>query len=187
MGGAFSNSLASRLFVFEEFYKLLDGYGRITYFGDASGVLFVKMPTLAHEALVTKVMDTTQRQIPATDARRSAIMRVGATRYDTIHGLTGSKEADDGIIPMKELFAGATFPSFVFEVAYTQSLAAAHKAKDWWSQNSTPGYPQDEVRNVLISKIEDDKLCRIGFELWRRCHASEDGLHTAEVIRATAG
>jgi hypothetical protein len=153
---------------FEDFYQLLDGRGRITYFGGASGVLFVKMPKLQHEAVTMTVMDIAQRQIPTMGARGSDIMRVGATRHDSMHELAGSKEADDGIMLMDKLLAGATFPSFVLEVAYTQSLAAARKAKDWWFQNSAPGHPWGEVRNVLIAKIGDDKLGNIDFEVWRR-------------------
>jgi len=152
--------------VFEEFYKLLDGRGRITYFGSTSGVLSVKMPTLHHESVTTTVIDVAKRQVPA-------VIRVGATRCDSIHTLAGAKEPDDGVMPRHMLFAGAVFPPLVLEVANTQSLTAARKAMRWWFNNSARNHPRGEVRNVIIVKIhhihdDDNKHSKIYFEVWRR-------------------
>jgi hypothetical protein len=153
-GGSFLKFSGISPSVFEEFYTLLDG--RITYFGAASGVLFVKMPTLRHETVLTMTMDITKRQVP-----ECSILRVRSTRYESVRNLA-AKEGDDGILPMHQLFAGATFPSFVFEVAYTQSPADVREAMKWWFCNT------DEVRYVLIANITDTNLGEIIFELWRR-------------------
>jgi len=107
-------------------------------------------------------MDAAQRQMPARD-----ILRVGSTRYESDGNLT-AKEADDGIITTDRLLTGATFPSFVLEVANSQSLADARKAIKWWFQNSSPNDPRDEVQCGLIAKIGDARLGEIIFELWRR-------------------
>jgi len=161
-GGSFLKFSGVSPSVFEEFYTLLAGRGRVTYFGAANGLLFVKMPTLQHEVVATKTMDAAQRQMPAKD-----ILRVGSARYESDRNIS-AKEADDGIIAMPRLLAGATVPSFVLEVANSQSLADAREAIQWWFQNSSPNDPRGGVQCGLIAKVGDAKLGEIMFELWRR-------------------
>jgi hypothetical protein len=164
-GGSFIKFSGVSPLVFEEFYTLLDSHGRVTYFGAASGVLVVKMPNLWHEVVAIKTMDVAQRQLPAKD-----FLRVGSTRYESDDGSLAAKEADDGIIPKHRLLGrgGVSVPSFVLEVANTQSLADARESIKWWFQKSSPNNPQRGVQCGLIAKIGDPTLGDITFELWRR-------------------
>ena len=163
-GGSFLKFSGVSPPIFEEFYTLLDGRGRVTYFGAASGVLMVKMTKLWHEVVKVKAINVTERQIPTED-----VLRIGSTRYDSHSGNSGAaKEADDGIIPKHRLLSGRGVPSFILEVANTQSLADARKSIQWWFQNLSPNNPRAGVQYGLIVKIGNAKLGDITFELWQR-------------------
>ena len=159
-GGSFLKFSGVSPPIFEEFYALLDGRGRVTYFGAASGVLVVKMTKLWHEVVKTKAINVAERQIPTKD-----VLRVGSTRYESHYGNLGAKEADDGIMPKHRLLGGYGVPSFVLEVANTQSLADARKAIQWWFQNLSPNNAQHGVQYGLIVKISNAKLGNITFKL----------------------
>ena len=162
-GGSFLKFSGVSPPIFEEFYTLLDGRGRVTYFGAASGVLMVKITKLWHEVVKIKAINATERQIPTKD-----VLRVGSTRYESHCGNMGAKEADDGIMPKHRLLSGRGVPSFVLEVANTQSLADARETIQWWFQNLSPNNPQYGVQYGLIVKIVNAKLGDITFELWQR-------------------
>ena len=161
-GGSFLKFSGVSPPIFEEFCALLDGRGRLTYFGAASGVLMVKMPKLWHEVVKVKAINVTERQIPTKD-----VLRVGSTRYESHNGNGGAKEADDGIMPKHRLLSGRGVPSFVLEVANTQSLADTREAIQWWFQNLSPNNRQHGVQYGLIVKIGNAKLGDITFELWQ--------------------
>jgi len=157
---AFSNSQAFRLRFLKSFTRCSTVAVASPYFGAASGVLVVKMTKLWHEVVKTKAINVAERQIPTKD-----VLRVGSTRYESHYGNLGAKEADDGIMPKHRLLGGYGVPSFVLEVANTQSLADARKAIQWWFQNLSPNNAQHGVQYGLIVKISNAKLGNITFKL----------------------
>lgn len=108
---------------FERFYKLFEGCGRVTYFGEG-GLLLVKMPGREHEVALTTLTDYIRYQTIEMGLHTTCI-RSGATRFDGANG--AAKEGDDGFLPKR---LGRSVPTIVIEVAYSQNLVQAHFAKD---------------------------------------------------------
>lgn len=61
---------------------------------------------------------------------RRELVHVRASRYDSIHPDGCAKEPDDGFEPTQYRDGPGAFPTFVMEVANTQTLHQVHVAKD---------------------------------------------------------
>ena len=118
--------------VFENFYNNLeldDRNSRATYLGADSGILLVKMPSDVHEMAKGTAIGYMLGQATHMDLL-DEIVPIGSARYDSITDTGAAKEPDDGFSPTLHRFKGGDFPTFVIEVAYSQSLQCAREAKD---------------------------------------------------------
>ncbi len=156
---------------FEEFYvELHKRHGRavrLTYFGDTSQILFVKMPTRPHETSLETMVYRLRRQLDDMDLSDDFSF-IGATKFQSSNKGGAVKEGDNGIVPLG-VRESNRFPSLAIEVAYSEKLKEARQDKDWWFDNSPPGNDRGDVKAVLLLDIvQGDKLDTINMELWHR-------------------
>jgi len=101
--------------------------GRITFFGDESGLLFFRMPRPVHETahlfLFNKILFWIF-QIDLTDH----FVSVGSSTYNGIG--TRRKEGDSGLRPDPPRWAEDDFPTLVIEAGNWQSPQQLHMDKD---------------------------------------------------------
>jgi hypothetical protein len=138
----------------------------VTYFGE-SGILLIKMAATEHESAVVAEGDGFRDQLVKMGLA-ACISRIGVPRINSIHPNTAAKEPDDGLIPILARPTGNHFPTLVFEVANTQQLRSVRQAKDWWFANSADHHERGGVNYVLLTRLSQDYLGTIHFELWQR-------------------
>ena len=71
-----------------------------------------------------------------------------------------SKEGDEGLAPSSTRDAKGSWPSFVVEVGYSQSLDSLHGAASWWLVHSS-----GQTRMVILIKITEGPL-ELHLEQW---------------------
>jgi len=142
--------------------------GRITFFGNESGLLFFRMALPVHEVAHILLYDEV-RDLVSQMGLRKIIVPVGSANYKGIG--TRGKQGDSGIRPDPPRWAGNHFPSLVIEAGNSESFRRLYMDKDWWFDNSPLGQPQGDVRIVLLVKVERQTR-RILVEQWYRSQLS---------------
>jgi hypothetical protein len=143
--------------------------GRMTFFGDKSGLLFVKMTHILHEfadGLLLQVL----ADVIARMGLRHAWLPTGRARFEPANPDNPQKEGDFGLRPIR-LRTGNQFPTLVHECGNSQSVRALRKAKDWWFDNSSPTDPHGDVKVVLLTKVFRGRK-ELVIEQWHRDRAS---------------
>jgi len=139
----------------------------MTYFG-AERSLLVKMPGQVHETVEVAVTDHFKVQATQMGLMRRELQRIGSSQYASIHPDGGAAEPDDGLKPSEFRPGPDDFPTLVVEVARSQDINQAHKAKDWWFNHSSPDHERGGVGAVFIVKVVSDELGTLIAELWSR-------------------
>jgi len=150
--------------------------GRITFFGNESGLLYFRMPLPLHEMAHLYLYDEIRHLINRMGLRY-AIRPTGSSTYKGIG--SKKKEGDGGIRPDPPRWAGDHFPTLVMEAGNSESLQLLHRDKDWWFDNSPPGQPRGDVVVVLLIKMERHQQ-RILVEQWYR--GQQSPFHTVAII-----
>jgi hypothetical protein len=135
----------------------LDTTVRLTY-EDGLETLIVKlMPSLAHESTAWTFFSNVLAKIAALPGHSvNSVVATGATRFN-VPG-QGSKEADAGIRPVTR--GRDAWPSVVFEVGYSETLAALRTEARWWLLNSA-----GQTKMVIIIKISENPFS-LHLECW---------------------
>lgn len=157
-------------------YEALDGYGlhpspayiTTTFFGDESGLLFVRMLLPVHQAAHRFCLST---MITRWVVRMGLWRQMICSGSETYRGTNSSgikREAEDSIRPVPR-YAFDQFPTLVIASGSNESVLRMEK--DWWFVNSPPGQPagrpRGDVKIVLLVRVERQQK-RIHVEKWYR-------------------
>lgn len=141
--------------------------GRITFFGDESGLLWFKIVHVTHEIAARALYMQLAVAFERMGLRHlQDFFSTGLATYKGEEPDTKQKQGDDGFLPCAR--TGRQLPTLVIESGNSESLAQLRRDKDWWFDCSGPDEPKGDVKICLLVKVHHTLTNKISTEKWYR-------------------